>query len=195
MPSSQKLILVRHSHVVQQTDRPAREWELSENGRTRCLDLLPHLRRYAPARIITSEETKALQTGQIIAGGLGIPVISAPNLHEHDRRGVPYYEKRADFIAAVSTFFQHPHELVFGQETAAAAGKRFETAVAAVMDQYPNDTIAVVAHGTVITLYITHFNHDIQPISFWQTVTLPALYILDWSTKQLQHIHLHIPER
>lgn len=191
MPTTRQLILIRHSDVLQQPDVPANEWELSANGRSRCLHLIPYLRPCAPARIATSEETKARQTGQIIAGDLGVPVSAAPGLHEHDRRGVPYLDSREAFIAAVTDLFQHPEELVFGNETAVAARTRFETAVAAVMNHHSDDVIAIVSHGTVITLAINRFNAHIRPISFWRQMTLPAFYVLDWPGGQLQHTYLH----
>lgn len=193
MPTTRQLILIRHADVLQQPDVPAREWDLSANGRSRCLDLVSHLRPYAPARIVTSEETKARQTGQIIAGELGVPVSTAPGLHEHDRRSVPYLDSREAFIAAVTDLFQRPEALVLGNETAVAARTRFETAVAAVMNRHPDDVIAIVAHGTVITLTISHTNHHIRPIPFWRQMTLPAFFVLDWPGKQLQQTYLHHP--
>ena len=67
-----KLILVRHAkpHIV--PDVPAREWGLSEKGRALCREIAKQISPYAPGRIVTSTETKAVQTGQLIADSLNV---------------------------------------------------------------------------------------------------------------------------
>ncbi|MCA9935886.1 MAG: histidine phosphatase family protein [Ardenticatenaceae bacterium] len=158
---------------MQQPGAPANEWRLSENGRTLAAQLAPELRPYTPTRIITSEEAKAAETGQLIAAELGLPWHTAPGLQEHDRRGVPFFATREAFETAVAHFFAHPNQLVFGNETAAQALGRMEMAVAAQRAAYPHDTLILVTHGTVLTLYCCHRNPQLDPLTFWRSLTLP----------------------
>ncbi len=167
------MIFVRHSAVVQQPDVPAHEWPLSENGRFLAAQLAPQLHPHQPQRIITSPEPKAAETGQIIAAALGLPWHTASGLQEHDRRGVPYLATREEFETAVTRFFAHPDQLVFGNETANEALERMETAVAAQRAAYPRDTLILVTHGTVLTLYCCRRSPHLDPLTFWRSLTLP----------------------
>ncbi|MCP5098574.1 MAG: histidine phosphatase family protein, partial [Chloroflexi bacterium] len=123
------LIFIRHSKVVKDPTIPSHTWQLSEDGRSLCLDLLPQITSYQPAIFVTSTENKARKTGRIIADALNTPCHDAPGLQEHDRTGTPYFEDAEEFRTAVSTLFAHPDKLVFGQETANQAYTRFNHAV------------------------------------------------------------------
>ncbi|MCP4427295.1 MAG: histidine phosphatase family protein, partial [Chloroflexi bacterium] len=136
---SRKLLFVRHSAVEIDANAPSREWQLSENGRLLAQQLAPQIASHNPIRIITSQENKASETGQIIADTLGIPWQTAPNLHEHERSKVRYFERQEDFLTAVARFFAQPDQLVFGDETANEARVRFDTAVRQLIAQRPND--------------------------------------------------------
>ncbi|MCP4428146.1 MAG: histidine phosphatase family protein, partial [Chloroflexi bacterium] len=88
-----------------------------------------------------------------------------------------------DFLTAVARFFAQPDQLVFGDETANEARVRFDTAVRQLIAQRPNDdktssnTLAIVAHGTVITLFLAHYN-NFAPIPFWQNIKLPDFFVV-----------------
>lgn len=181
------LALIRHAAVEIEPNIPAREWQLSANGRTLTRQLAPQLIPYRLNRIVTSTEPKAVETGQILADELGLSWQTAVNLHEHDRQGTPYFARHEDFVTAVSRFFTQPDKLVLGQETAVQARDRFVTAVTRLLTAYPQENLAIVAHGTVITLYLCHTNPDIDPMAFWQKLTLPAAFILSLPQKTLKH--------
>jgi len=170
------LILVRHSapEIVPQV--PARDWHLSAVGRERCVPLAAALAPYQPWAIITSLEPKAVETGQIVAERLGVASTAVAGLHEHDRRRVGLLD-RAAFQAGVAAFFAQPDTLVLGQETAAQTRARFTRAIAAVLAAYPDVPVAVVAHGTVMTLYLAQVA-GIDPYPFWQRLGLPAFVVL-----------------
>ena len=180
------LALIRHAAAQIEPDLPAAEWRLSANGRALTRQLAPQLIPWRLNRIITSVEPKAVETGQILAEELGLPRQTAVNLHEHDRQGTPYFARHEDFVAAVTRFFTHPDELVLGRETAVQARDRFVTAVNRLLTAHPQENLAIVAHGTVITLYICHANSGIDPVTFWQKLTTPAVLILSLPDKTLK---------
>ena len=79
--------------------------------------------------------------------------------------------------------FARPAELVLGDETAVEAGQRFASAVEAVLDQYRDGDVVVVAHGTVITLYVSATN-DVEPFQFWSKLGMPSYVVL--STPEME---------
>ena len=172
------LILVKHSSVTIDTARTASEWRLSEAGRRRCDALAARLAAYAPQRVVASQEPKATETGRRVAERLGLPFATAPDLHEHDRGGVPFLGA-AEFQAAVARFFAQPDTLVFGQETAEAALARFDAALRRVLAQHPDERLVVVAHGTVIALFVARCA-GADAFDLWRRLDLPSFVALDW---------------
>ena len=99
----------------------------------------------------------------------------APGLHEHDRRGVPYLDG-ATFEASVERFFARPDDLVFGNETAAQAGERFAAAVERALAQHPSGDVGVVAHGTVVSLFVAR-HAGVDPFALWRRLGLPSFVV------------------
>ncbi|NHZ71845.1 MAG: hypothetical protein GWP17_02015 [Aquificales bacterium] len=173
-----QIFLIRHANVIRDPAVSSHEWQLSANGRSRTKQLAHTLTNH-PTRLVTSTEAKAAETGQILADIWGIPCTTAPNLHEHDRRGVPYQPNQAEFESKIANFLARPDELIYGNETAVQALVRFKTAVALQLEQYPTDTLGIVAHGTVITLLMSHYNPALTPLTFWQNLSMPDFYELN----------------
>lgn len=171
-----KLILVRHSTPEIEPQRPASQWRLSDEGRLRCRTLVGRLAAYHPTLVVTSTEPKAIETGQIVAQELGIPCKIAEGLHEHERSGVGW-GSREEFLAQVALLFERPSELVFGDETADQAHNRFAKSIASVVQQIPEGNLAVVSHGTVMTLFISRAA-GLDPFPFWRRLSLPAFAVL-----------------
>ena len=172
-----KLILVRHSLPEMVPDLPANQWRLSDTGRLRCKRLAERLAAYDPDVIVASLEPKATETGRIVANILGKPFKTAVNLHEHDRSNVTPFDTKQQFKAKVARFFENPQRLIFGRETADDAHRRFAKAVTDVIEKYPNGNLAVVTHGTVMTLFVARAA-GLEPFSFWKRLGLPSFVVL-----------------
>lgn len=172
------LILVRHAAVHVDPNIPSHQWPLTDDGRSTTRQLAHQLKPYQPQRIITSKEAKAQATGATLAEVLQLPTKTAPGLQEHDRRGVPFFENKADFATAVATFFARPDELVFGGETAVQATARITQAINRQLEENPDTTLAIVSHGTVLTLFICQHNPELSLMQFWQALTLPCAFVV-----------------
>ena len=172
------LLLIRHSAVEIDPAKPAHEWVLSAEGRRRCYELAAGLARYDPAVFVTSTEPKALETGRLLAEALEKPWTTAVGLHEHERHSTPYFADPAAFEAAVAQFFARPDEVVLGEETAEGARGRFVAAVDEVLAAHPTGNVAIVSHGTVITLFLSHYNSHLDPFSLWRSLTLPCYFVV-----------------
>jgi broad specificity phosphatase PhoE len=170
------LILIRHAQTRPEPGRPARLWELTETGRLRCRNLAAYLKAYRLPRIVTSTEAKAAQTGQLVAGALGIPAVEADGLQEQARETVGFLPTAEAFEAAVSRLFENPDALVFGEETANQALRRFAGAVERIIAAQPEGDIAIASHGTVISLFVAD-KTGLDPVSFWRELRQPALVI------------------
>ena len=101
-----KLILVRHAQPVVSPTIDSREWQLSADGKRQSEQLAKALRDHDPMMVLTSVEPKAVQTGAIIAQDLGLQMETAKDLHEHDRRGVPFFSDKGSFQDLVTSLFE-----------------------------------------------------------------------------------------
>ena len=134
--------------------------------------------------MVSSGGPKAVETAEIAAGCLGIGCSVYPGLREHDRTGVPFLADEK-FAQAARRFFENPGQLVWGNEAADEAGDRFEGAVRRLLDEREEEVVAIVAHGTVISLLVARYN-DIDAFGFWQRLGLPSFCALSVPGFELQ---------
>ena len=180
------LVLVKHSQPDVNEGIPAREWQLSVTGKVRAEKLAEFLRPGKPEVIVSSDETKAIQTAEIIAQCLGLTNQVVENLHEHDRSNSPFYSKE-EFQHLVQQFFARPSDLVFGGETAGQALERFRITVDAILTRFENKVVVIVAHGTVISLLAESIT-GYDGYSLWQELGLPSFVVIDIQSKRLLEI-------
>ncbi len=179
-----KLVLIRHSQSQPDPRVPSSRWKLTKEGQRRCNPLAELLTPYDLDVIITSTEPKAIETGERAAQQLGIPCRVEENLHEHERETAPFFGTKDEFQQAVINLFIRPAELIFGEETALQARDRFTDAVESVITAYPQDNIAIVTHGTVLSLFASQFiSQDIIP--FWQSLGMPAIVVFSYPQMEL----------
>ena len=180
------LVLVKHSLPEIVPAVSAVRWRLGDEGRRRAQRLADRLAGYAPAVVATSPEPKAVETARIVATAHGWPVEVVPGLREHDRRDVEYLST-ADFDAAIARCFASPDQLVFGRETANQARQRFAAAVEEIVAIHPDQDLIVVAHGTVIALFVA-WCAGVDGYALWQRLGLPSYVVLSLPELALREV-------
>lgn len=107
--------------------------------------------------IYSSEETKAVETAEIIAKFLNKEIQKVSNLGEIDRSSTGFLE-RGDFEKAVDYFFSNPDLSYKGWETAVNAQKCIVDTVMNIiqLDNLDKKNILIVSHGGVGALLISH---------------------------------------
>jgi len=177
------LILVKHSLPQILEDVSARDWMLSDEGRRRAYLLAEKLTFFRPKIIVSSIEPKARETASIIAKYLGLEYQLVNGLHEHDRSNSPHYSND-EFQKLVRAFFENPSILIFGSESADQALERFRRTVKSVLDSYPEKTIVIVGHGTVISLYVSWVT-GCDGYELWGELGLPSFVVMDIQSRVL----------
>ena len=171
------LILIKHAPPRVDPTIPTDQWPPSDKGRALCRPLANQLSPHGPTIVISSTEPKAIETAAELSRHLNIPTDTAPNLHEHNRSNVPHMQSR-DFISMMELFFRKPNDLVLGRETAQAASDRLHTAINTIVQTHPNQTSAIVTHGTVLALFLARHNPDRNPFLLWRQLGLPSFAVL-----------------
>ncbi|MFT4161295.1 histidine phosphatase family protein [Shinella sp.] len=144
-------LYITHPQVKIDPDVPVPRWGLSETGRARAEHAarLPWVRDLA--RIVSSDETKAIETATILAGVSGLRVEIVENLHENDRSATGFLPPPA-FERAADRFFAMPEESFQGWERAVDAQARVVSAVTRILESHDGSPIAFIGHGAVGTL-------------------------------------------
>ena len=125
-------------------------------------------------RFISSAEAKARETAAILAARLGLDAgrRRGPERAPARERSLP---RQAGLRRRrIRRLFAEPDALVFGQETATQAYTRFAGAVERALAAHPDGDVALVTHGTVMTLYAER-HAGVEPVAFWQALTMPDL--------------------
>jgi broad specificity phosphatase PhoE len=124
-------------------------------------------RRTLPSRmgtktIISSAETKALETAYPLTDALGCELLIRINMHENDRSSTGFLPPD-DFETVADQFFAHPDMSVRGWETATAAQARIVEEVTECLRIPSDGDLLFVGHGGVGTLLFCYLSD--RPIS------------------------------
>ncbi len=141
-----------HPQVLIDPARQVPRWSLNETGRARVAALAAHPGVLSQTRrVISSDETKALETALPLAAALGVEVEVRPRMHENDRSATGFLPPDA-FEKVADEFFANPSRSVRGWETAEAAQTRIVEEVDACLDTDARGDVLFVGHGGVGTL-------------------------------------------
>jgi broad specificity phosphatase PhoE len=146
------------------------------------------LAQYLPSIIYSSKEPKAIETADILSGVLELPRAAKDGLHEHSRNNVEWTSTDS-FRAKIQDLFRRQDEIIFGEESASETVTRFSDCVNDILQNHPNQSVAIVSHGTAITLFVSSQN-EIEPYSFWRSLEMPSMVILSRPELRLESVIL-----
>ncbi|MEM9952652.1 MAG: histidine phosphatase family protein [Chloroflexota bacterium] len=182
------LILIRHAPTRPNPSLSADQWQLTDASEVLCQQLAQEIKDYNVSKIYMSHEAKAIQTANYVALALGdIPTQIANDLHETERKTNKFYESQVKFRQAVMRAMQSPDELLFGDETFTDARQRFALAIKHLAKQHTDETIGIVSHGRVLSLYLWQIMNE-SPMTIWQHLKMPAFAVLAWKTQTINRI-------
>lgn len=153
-------LYITHPQVKIDAAVPVRQWGLSDIGaaRARIAATRPWARQLK--RVICSDETKAVETAEILTAAAGVSIEIIDGMHENDRSATGFLPP-SEFEKAADWFFAHPAQSFHGWETAADAQARIALAVESVLATHdPKDPIAFIGHGGVGTLLKCHLRGE-----------------------------------
>ena len=177
-----RLIFVKHGRPQIVAGAPPSSWALSPEGRLAATALAERLSIFAPTTLWTSPEPKARETALAMAPVFGLaPAIDA-GLAEHHADSSPF-STQEEFEFRVERMFCQPDELIMGEETGLAARLRFDAAMARITGG--EGTKVIVAHGRIITLWLSH-RLRFEPMPFWRRLELSSAAVLSENGEHLE---------
>jgi len=145
---------VTHPQVRVSAQVPVPRWGLTDQGRQRVSLLCEQPWWVTTTRLVSSDETKALETAAIIAARTGLPIEVRAGLHENDRSSTGFVPSDR-FEQLADQFFAHPDRSVEGWERARDAQRRIVEGTADLVGDGEGD-VALCGHGAVGTLLLCH---------------------------------------
>jgi len=146
-----------HPQVLIDPSIDIQNWSLSETGRSRVQALARSNALKGTATIVSSGETKALETASPLADGLGCELLIREGMHENDRSSTGFLPPD-EFESVADQFFAHPDISVRGWETATAAQARIIEEVRECLRTTRDGDVLFVGHGGVGTLLFCHLS-------------------------------------
>ena len=132
-------------------------WSLNDLGKARIASLAGSGALHGTEAVISSAETKAVETAGPIAKALGCKLEIRPEMHENDRSATGFLPPD-EFETVADQFFAFPDKSVRGWETAQAAQSRIVAEMQDCLRLYPDGDVLFVGHGGVGTLLFCHLS-------------------------------------
>ncbi|WP_029061406.1 histidine phosphatase family protein [Labrenzia sp. DG1229] len=146
-----------HPQVEIDPQREIEKWSLNDLGKSRVRSLAKSGALIGTQVVVSSAETKAIETAKPIAEALGCEVEVRIAMHENDRSATGFLPPH-EFETVADQFFAHPNDSVRGWETAAAAQSRIVAEVRECLLLNPKGDVLFVGHGGVGTLLFCHLS-------------------------------------
>ncbi len=174
---------VSHPEVRIDPAVPVPRWGLTDTGRSRAHAMCRQPWVGAIERIITSDETKALELAAIVGAHRSLPVEVRPTTAETDRRSTGFVPQ-AEHDALAAAWFAEPEVSPSGWEPAGAVQARVTRALADLLEGATSAMIA--GHGGAGTLWWCHLMG--VPIEAFRDQPSPGhYYAVDLATRRPVH--------
>lgn len=153
----QKIRYLSHPQVLIDPTKDIQNWSLNDVGKSRA-DTLANSGALSDTRvIISSAETKAVETARPLANAIGCALQIHTKMHENDRSATGYLPPD-EFETVADQFFAYPDKSARGWETAIAAQSRIVDEIRKCLRVHTVGDILFVGHGGVGTLLFCYLS-------------------------------------
>lgn len=147
-----ELILIRHGETAKNVEgvlHGAADTErLTENGVGQIKKTAEKLEEFSPVKIYMSDESRAKQSGELLADQLGIPCEQISGLHERnwgEFSGKPWAEVQR--VLGPMSLEERYTYVPPGGESWQQFESRLIGAISSILEAHKGETVAVVSHG------------------------------------------------
>ena len=169
-----RLLLIRHGSTAWNAEgryQGQTNTSLSARGHEQALRLAERLRSEDIDALCASDLARAWETAELIAAQHHLPIRPEPRLREinfGEWEGQTHAEIEQHNSATLAEWFDDPmHRSPPGGETLQEVVDRVKAAFDTIVDQHPEGTVAVVAHGGTLRALICGAL-EMRPDAYWQ---------------------------
>jgi broad specificity phosphatase PhoE len=169
-----KYVFLRHAETIKDPDTHPKEWLLTP-------DALQLVNKYTEegkfngiTKIYSSTEPKAVATGRPISTQLGLEINEMENFVEVKRE--KKFLTDEEFLAQKKKEVENLETVENGVESGGDALKRFEEGINKLESEYNGETILIISHGTVMSIYFAKLLNQLDnAFERWQKLKFCAL--------------------
>lgn len=175
------LYLIRHPLTQPDPALAPSQWRLAGEGHTQVAQLVRAPFWRGVTAVYTSTHRKTTVVGDAVRAAYGTPVHAVAALDEARRER---WITPDSFIAAQTRFFTAPDQPAVPEwEPASHAAERFAAAVERLLAAHdPRQSLAVVSHASVLTLYVARLRGEPPTVSLWRAIGFAAVCAVDRAT-------------
>jgi broad specificity phosphatase PhoE len=193
-------VFLRHAETLKDPSVHPKEWRLTQDGITKIEGYLKRGFFKGITKIVSSGENKAYSTGVPIAENMGLEITQMNEFNEIGRS--PVFLPDDQFLKQKKRQLTELDTQVDGGESGRDALQRFKSGIQNLEEQYNGETILVVTHGTVLSLYFAELNNKFETIfNRWRRLPFCAIGVVrdnkvekDLGEKSLVR-HFKIPQK
>ena len=100
-------------------------------------------------------------------------------------RGPQVYSTAGDYNNILERFFSHPNRSVSDWESSDAALERFQATVEQILARHSGESIALLSHGTILTLYTAMLDKVPPTLARWHQIDFSSVAAVDIETMQM----------
>ncbi|MGA9715613.1 MAG: histidine phosphatase family protein [Aeromicrobium sp.] len=126
---------------------------LDDVGRQQARAAAEQLAMMRPARVLSSDLSRALETAQILGDLIGVEVetdVRFREMHFGAREGLTWHEAWQKFPEGLRAWVEGDETQIPGSETHQQAGERFAEGLREHLETGDDEVVVVVAHGGVL---------------------------------------------
>ncbi len=158
------MIFVRHCHTLLDMNKPASEWNLSPQGLIQARNLIFHPILTGESQInqiICSSEPKTMQSITPFLDHWNLSSMLDAEFDEVRNDSLPTADYQ-QYLAHKAFTFKHHSSFSESQESCEHALERFNRGTKNLTQRFPQGTVLIVSHGTILTLYFAQLQGDLE---------------------------------
>jgi 2,3-bisphosphoglycerate-dependent phosphoglycerate mutase len=171
-----RVLVARHGEAVYESDllSDAGGW-LSPQGRDQARALAESVAGERIARVWTSDMARAVQTGEILAGRLGVDVVVRKGLREFGVGHAAGTNGDPDPFAATFAAWLDGDltARIPGAESGTEVVERYEAVLDEIADQHRGEAVVVISHGGVMCVALSAMARNLA-LSHSRDLPLPS---------------------
>jgi broad specificity phosphatase PhoE len=149
-----KYIFLRHGETIKDPNTDVTEWTLTHDALNTLQKHIDNSKFLEVTKVVSSIEPKAITTAKPVANLLGLDIHTVSEFCEILRE--KKFLTDEEFLDQKKRELTNLDKIENGEESANDALKRFLSGIEKLESETSGETILVVSHGTVLTLYFAH---------------------------------------
>jgi broad specificity phosphatase PhoE len=153
-----KYLILRHAETIKNPDKHPKDWLLTPDALEKINEYISDGKFNSITKIVTSTEPKAVATVKPISTHLNLPITEVEEFVEVKRE--KKFLTDEEFLIQKQKELEVRNEKVNGVESGDEAITRFKLGIEKLEEEFKDESILIITHGTIMTLFLADCKND-----------------------------------